>query len=160
MAHSDPRIRIAAAALLASALLAPAGASAQGLQDPDAIDTIIGSEVREEEVRASDDIERVISAIENSGASTRAVRMTTNLDQLDIVFLADATVIEGGPPAPIVEKIEAHADEIAALRQEIEGNALLYHAINSRQILVREVLAIEFDGDGGAVVFAAARPPG
>lgn len=147
-------------AILASALVAPAGSFAQGLQDPDAIDTIIGSEVREEEVSAADDVQRVINAIGNAGESIRAVRMTTNLDQLDIVYLADASVTEGGPPAPIVEKIEEHADEIAALRQEIEGNALIYHAINSRQILVRDVLAIDFDGEGGAVVYAAAKPPG
>ena len=160
MANSDHRMPITAVALLVMALAAPGGVSAQGLQDPDAIDTIIGSDVREEEVNAADDAERVMSAIENTGDSARKVRMTTNLDQLDIVFLADAAVTEGGPPRVIVEKIEAHADEIAALRQEIEGNALLYHAINSRRVLVRDILAIEFDDEGGAVVYAAAKQPG
>ncbi len=159
MAYPDHALRAAALMILASALGMSGGASAQGLQDPDAIDTIIGSEVREEEVSAAEDVERVLNAIENTAESTRVVRMTTNLDQLDIVFLADASVTEGGPPAPIVEKIDEHADEITALRQEIEGNALIYHAINSRRILVRDILAIEFDGEGGAVVFAAAKPP-
>ena len=160
MPHRDPRIRIAALVLVAAALVPSSGALAQGLQDPDAIETIIGSDVREDEINAADDVERVTKAIGNAGESIRAVRMTINLVNLDIVFLADASVIEGGPPAPIAEKIEEHADEIAALRQEIEGNALIYHAINSRQILVRDVLAIEFDGDGSAVVYAAAKPPG
>jgi hypothetical protein len=37
---------------------------------------------------------------------------------------------------------------------------MLHHAIDSRGILVQDVLAIEFDGDGGAVIHAAAKPAG
>jgi hypothetical protein len=148
---------IAAAAVLA----APQGSVfAQGLDDPKAIETIIGSDVQEDETRASADADKVIAAIEKTAENISTVRKITNLDKLDIVFLPDAAVTEGGPPAEIEAKLEEHADEIAELRQELEGNAMLYHAIDSRQILPRDILALEFDDSNGVVIYAAAKPAG
>jgi len=126
----------------------------------EALDTIIGTEVQEEEVEAAADPGRVISAIEKTGESISLVRKASNLDRVDIVFLADAVQAEGGPPPEIAEKIKEHESEIAELRKEIEGNAMLYHAVDSRQILMRDVLAVEFDDANGVVIFAAAKPAG
>ena len=36
---------------------------------------------------------------------------------------------------------------------------MLFHAIDSRQILPRDVLAVEFDDTNGVVIFAAAQKP-
>lgn len=130
---------------------------AQGLDAPEAIDTIVGSEVKEEEAEAAADPQRVIDAIDKTAENTSRVRMTTMLDQVDIVFLSDAAVTEGGPPPEIEAKIQERRSEIDQLRQELEGNAMLYHALNSRQILMRDVLAIEFD-DRNVVIYAAAKP--
>ena len=47
-----------------------------------------------------------------------------------------------------------------ALRRELTGNAMLFHAIDSRNILPQDVLAIEFDDQRGAINYAAARPAG
>lgn len=157
---SSLRVRALAALTVAACLFLPADLGAQGLQNPDAIDTIVGSDVSEHESHSDEDAARVIAAIEKSGESARAVRMTTNLERVEIVFLPDAAPAQGGPPRPIEAKLAEHSDDVAALRQEIEGNALIYHAINSRQILVRDVLAMEFDGEGGAVVYAAAKKGG
>jgi len=147
--------------LTAMAALALAGATpaahAQALNDT-ARDTIIGSEVGEEEVEAAAEPERVIAAIEKTPENIPAVRKTIKLDKVEIVFLPDAAAAEGGPPPAIAKKVEERKDEIAELRQEIEGNAMLYHAIDSRQVLVRDVLAVEFD-DAGVVIYAAAKPP-
>ena len=44
------------------------------------------------------------------------------------------------------------------LRKEIEGNAMLFHAVDSRQILPQDILAVEFDDANGIVIFAAAKP--
>lgn len=130
----------------------------EGLDNPKAVETIIGSEVKEEETRASADAGKVIAAIEKTSENIATVRKLTNLDKVDIVFLPDAAVTEGGPPKEIQAKIEEHEDAITELRKEVEGNAMLYHAIDSRQILPRDVLALEFDGDNKVVIYAAAKP--
>lgn len=149
----------AAAAFLAAS--APQSSlMAQGLESPEAIDTIIGTEVQEEESRADVDASKVVAAIEKTSESIARVRKTSKLDKVDIVFLSDATATEGGPPPEIEAKIEAHEEEIAELRKELEGNAMLYHAIDSRQILLRDVLAVEFDDQNGVVIYAAAKPAG
>ena len=131
---------------------------AQGLDAPDAIEKIVGSDVHEEEQQATADADRVIAAIEKSAENTGTVRKVTNLDRLDIVFLPDAAALEGGPPPAIDEKLQEYGDEVAALRQEMSGNAMLFHALDSRNILLQDVLAIEFDDAKGAVIYAAAKP--
>ena len=148
---------LAAAAFLAASTPQTA-LLAQGLESPEAIDTIIGTEVEEEEARATADAGKVVAAIEKTGESIATVRKTSKLDKVDIVFLSDAAVTEGGPPPEIEAKIKEHEEEIAELRKELEGNAMLYHAIDSRQILLRDVLAVEFDDKNGVVIYAAAKP--
>lgn len=132
--------------------------AAQGLNDPNAVDTIIGSPVDEEERSAESDAARVIAAIDKAPETAATVRKTTALDKVDIVFLTDASAAEGGPPPEIERKIEQRKHEVEALRTEVEGNAMLYHAINSRQILMRDVIAVEFDDANGVVIYAAGKP--
>lgn len=132
---------------------------AQGIDTPGAVETIIGSDVHEEEVTAEAETERVVAAIEKSTENIENVRKVTNLDRLDIVFLSDAATTEGGPPEEIAAKLDEYSEEIGDLRHELEGNAMLYHAINSRNVLIRDVLAIEFDDQNRAVIYAAAKPP-
>jgi hypothetical protein len=153
----QPMTAIAALVLMLSAGVAAAQQS-PALQE--SLDTIIGTDVEEEETEAAADPDRVISAIEKTNESSAMVRKTSSLDKVDIVFLADAAPTEGGPPAEIAEKIKEHEAEITQLRKEIEGNAMLFHAIDSRQILMRDVIAVEFDGQNGVVIYAAAKPAG
>jgi hypothetical protein len=154
-AFGRPTIAAALAFMLGTTML-----HAQGLQSPETIETIIGSEVVEREREAVADPGRVIAAIENTAENTSKVRRTTMLQKVDIVFLSDAAATEGGPPPEIDEKVREYSDEITSLRQELEGNAMLYHAIDSRQILIRDILAVEFDDENGVVIYAAAKPPG
>src|SRR5690606_1136929 len=114
----------------------------------------------EEETQAAEDAQRLIAAIDRTAENTAIVRKTSNLAKVDIVFLPDAARTEGGPPPEIVAKIKEREKEIAELRKEIEGNAMLFHAIDSRQILPQDVLAVEFDGSNGVVIYAAAARPG
>ena len=153
-------LRAAAAASLFCALLFGGQAVAQqGTESKEAVDTIIGTEVQEEEAQASADAGKVIAAIEKTRDQIALVRKTSKLDKVDIVFLADAAQAEGGPPPEIETKVKEHEAEIAELRQEIEGNAMLFHAIDSRQILMRDVLAVEFQGQDAVVIYAAAPKP-
>ena len=37
---------------------------------------------------------------------------------------------------------------------------MLFHAIDSRQVLVRDVLAVSFESDRHVIIYAAAKRPG
>ena len=150
--------RIAAAAFLAATAAQPSLAQS-GLGNEQAIDTIVGTDVGEEESEAATDSGKVIAAIEKTRDSIGRIRKTSTLDKVDIVFLADAAATEGGPPPEIEAKVKQHEADIAELRQELEGNAMLYHALDSRQIMVRDILAVDFDDSNGVVIYAAARKP-
>ncbi len=132
--------------------------NAQGLDSPQSIDKIVGSEVTQEEKPAVADEKKVIAAIERTSEAIGEVRKTSALDRIDIVFLTDAARSEGGPPPAIETKVREHESEVAELRQEIEANALLFHAIDSRRILAQDVLAIAFEGPRNVTVYAAAKP--
>jgi hypothetical protein len=150
-----PPLTLAAALAIG---LATSPAAAQGLDAPEAIDSIVQSDVHEEEAEASADTGKVIAAIEKAGQASSDVRKVTTLDRLDIVFLSDAVAVEGGPPPEIAEKLAEYGEEVEALRRELTGNAMLFHAIDSRNILPQDVLGIEFDDARGAIIYAAARP--
>ncbi len=156
MTKAHPAQILASAAALLT-LLNSDPSSAQGLQNPETIDAIVGTPVQEEETEAAADPGRLIAAIDNTAENVSTVRKTTVLDQVDIVFLADSGVTEGGPPDEVEAKLKEKSDDIKRLRQEIEGNAMLYHAVDSRQILIRDILAIEFH-DKKVVIYAATKP--
>ncbi len=134
-------------------LLAWSGASlAQGLENPNAIDTIIGSEVKEEEAPAGADPARLIAAIDASVENATKIRKVSSLVKVDIVRLAEA---DGRAPPPEIDaKVKQRGPEIAALRQELEGNAMLFHAIDSRSIQLRDIVAVEFDDANGVIIYA------
>ncbi|MBC7281111.1 hypothetical protein [Hoeflea sp.] len=145
-----------AAFLAASVHSLPLGA--QGVVEQEVVDRIVGSEVNEEEVRSDAGDDRVIAAIENLSGNIDIVRKLTTLDRVDIIYMPDSSQIEGGPPPKIAAKLAEHSETVDNLRRELEGNALLYHAINSKDVLIKDVLAIEFDGEKNLVIFAAAKP--
>ncbi|RWO60507.1 hypothetical protein [Mesorhizobium sp.] len=148
----------ATAFLVASA--PQAGLNAQGLEGPETQNKIIGSEVGQEETNTAVEAGKVTTAIERTRENIGAVRKTSKLDKVDIVFLTDAARTEGGLPPAIESKVEQHQEEIAELRDEIEANALLFNAIDSRRVQTEDVLAVEFDDPGKVVIYAAAKPPG
>lgn len=151
------------AALLAMSAIMSASGHSLAQQAPaveESLDAIIGTEVVEEETEASADSARVIAAIEKTVENTATVRKTSNLAQVDIVFLSDAARTEGGPPPEIEAMVKEYEAEIVELRKELEGNAMLFHAVNSRQILPQDILAVEFDDANGVIIYAAAKPAG
>jgi hypothetical protein len=148
---------VAAAAFLAASL-PQAALNAQGLESPETVDRIVGSQINEEQAKTTAEIGKVSSAIDRTRDNISTVRKTSKLDKVDIVFLTDAARSEGGPPAVIENKVRQHRDDVAELRKEIEANALLYNAIDSRRVLAQDILAVEFDNPGKIVIYAAAKP--
>ncbi|PDQ22799.1 hypothetical protein CN311_02060 [Mesorhizobium sanjuanii] len=132
--------------------------NAQSLESPDTVNRIVGSEVRQEETNTVVEARKVATAIDRTRENIGTVRKTSKLDKVDIVFLTDAARAEGGPPPAIESKVEQHRDDIAELRKEIEANALLFNAIDSRRVTTEDVLAVEFDDPGRVVIYAAAKP--
>ncbi|MCO5070654.1 MAG: hypothetical protein M9944_05520 [Rhizobiaceae bacterium] len=148
--------RVALALALVGAMTG--GGNAQGTDSKAAIDAIVGSEVQEEEARAVADADKVIAAIDKTGDAIGFVRKVTKLDTVEIVFLKDSSAAEGGLPANIQAKLDAKQSEVAELRKELEGNAMLFHAIDSRQILMQDVVAIDFDGETSVTIYTTAKP--
>jgi len=142
---------LAFAALLA---VAPIPLNAQGLDAEGAIDTIVGSDVATGEKPAAEEESRLLAAIEHSHENAVEVRKRFRLDNVEIVFIPDLD--EGG--TPVEAKLSENADAIKELRQSIEGSAMLYHAVNSRAVLLRDVVAVEFQGDD-VTIFAAGKKP-
>jgi hypothetical protein len=120
---------------------------AQGLDREEAIEAIVGSEVTEEEVPPEEQVDRIVAAVEKAYESAERVRKSFNLDALEIVFLPDLGEgeIEGA--------IEQNEENIALLREAIEGSAMFYHAIDSRQILLQNVVAVEFAENAAVTIF-------
>ncbi|WP_252911472.1 hypothetical protein [Aliihoeflea aestuarii] len=158
MATTQPKHASRLAILLAGALACAApSALAQGLDSEGAIDTIVDSEVKTEELSATEESGRVVTAIDASLDNAQIVRRAFNIEEVDIVFLPGVGAGDSG----ISEKRAENADQIVELQQAIEGSAIFYHAVNSRQILVRDIVAIEFENENRtATIFVAGAEPG
>ncbi|RUX97554.1 MULTISPECIES: hypothetical protein [unclassified Mesorhizobium] len=156
----SPKRRLQAATAMAFLAVAgsAAGPKAQGLESTETVNRIIGSQVKQEEAKTTAEAGNVNTAIDRTRENIGTVRKTSKLDKVDIVFLTDAARIEGGPPPAIESKVRQHQDDIAELRKEIEANALLFNAIESRRVLAQDILAVEFGDPGKIVIYAAAKP--
>lgn len=122
---------------------------AQGLQQEEAIDAIVGSDVKTEEAPIDEEVGRILAAIERTSENAERVRKAFNLESLEIVFVHDLEK----PRSEIEKAVTEHQPEIETLRDSIEGSAMFYHAINSRRILVQDVVAVEFADEEAATVF-------
>ena len=143
------------------AVIAATVASAAGqAMDRTTVDGIVGSGIEEDETTAAATEAKILAAIDRTAETAARVRKTSSVDRVDIVFLSDTARSEGGPPPRIAESIRQHETEVADLRQEIEANALIFHAIDSRRVLVADVLGVDFPDPKTVVVYAAAKPPG
>lgn len=124
-----------------------------------AVEGIVGdSDVRQEEAKTSDDEQKILAAIDKTVENTGIVRKLSDAKRVDIVFLADSARTEGGPPPKIERKLKDHESDIAKLRQEVEANALLFHAVDSKRVMTKDIIAVEFRDPTSIVVYAAAKP--
>lgn len=146
----------AAAALLVVLGMPQPGLLAQGLDAEGAIDTIVGSEVTTGEEQAADDEQRILEAIDNTAANVSEVRRRFSLDAVEIVFLPDLAQASG---TAVDAALEENREAITELQQAIEGSAMFYHAVDSRRIMLRDVIALEFDDANGVTIFAKGTDP-
>lgn len=151
---ADSKLAHAMAGLAFLAALAPQmPLLAQGLDSPKAVDTIIGSDVKTEHESAADDQASIVKAIENTSASISAVRKSFSLDKVEIVFVPDSESDD-----TIKAEIAKHKAEIKELRGAIEGNAMFFHAVDSRHAALADIIAVAFDDKNGVKIYTAGKP--
>lgn len=119
---------------------------AQGLDREEAIDAIVGSDVKTAETGKEAQVDRVVTAVENAMESTQEVRKAFSLDTLEIVFVPELA-------GRVEEAVSEHDEEIEALRDAIEGSAMFYHAVDSRSIMLSDIIAVEFADDNTVTIF-------
>lgn len=158
---SDPLSRSlpagASAIIFALALaVAPVSPLAQGLDAEGAIDIIVGSDVTTGEESVAADEERIVAAIDNTAANVPEVRKLVNIDHVEIIFLPDFGEGETAAEAAFEER----ESEIAALREAIQGSAVFYHAVDSRSVLLNQIVALEFNDENGVTIFVAGHESG
>lgn len=129
---------------------------AQGLDADGAIDTIVGSDVTTGEERTKADESRILAAIEASSDNASGVRKKFALDHVEIIFLSDLGKEEGAVEASMAE----NKSRIVELQEAIQGSAMFYHAIDSRSVLLKDIVALEFDDKNGVTIFVAGSQPG
>lgn len=142
----------ALAALLLACL--PRLPMAQGLSAQEAIESIIGSQVQVEE-QAGSSTEDVLHAIENAAETAMEARAVFRLDTVTIVFVPEADQ-EG---SQIAEAVAENRSSIRSLRQAVQGNAMLFHSLDSQSILLDDVLGIDFATRGEAKIYVAGDDP-
>jgi hypothetical protein len=150
--------RVPGSYILAALLMiaAPSATLAQGLDAEGAIDAIVGSDVETGEEPVAADEARIVAAIEKTSENASKVRKSFNIDKVEILFLPDF----GDEETTVDTKIAEYKDQIATLHTEIQGSAIFYHAVDSRQVLMNDVIALEFDDNNGVTIFVAGKEPG
>lgn len=155
----EARAHIGLHAILAAAFVLAAipdtALFAQGLDSEGAIEAIVGSEVTTGEEPARADEARIVAAIENTGEAAAEVRRKFALDHVGIIFLPDL----GEANTAIEARMEEFSDRIEELRVEIQASAIFYHALDSRSVLLTDVVAVEFDDDNGVTIFVSGSEP-
>lgn len=129
---------------------------AQGLDADGAIETIIGSDVETAEEGVASDEARVIAAIANSSQTAAEVRKRFSVDNVTILFLPDLDEKEG---EAVKMAIEEFRTGIASLREAIQGSAIFYHAVDSRSVLLDDIIAVEFGDANDVTILVAGRKP-
>lgn len=141
-------------------VLTPTPLLAQGLESKQAIDAIVGSTVEEEQIPAAASMDRVIAAMDRTAEVTEAIRKATRLEKVEIVHIADAGSTGTALPPAVDAKMREKKTQLAQMRKELEGNAMLFHAIDARNILLADVVAVSFDSGQVATIYTTARPAG
>lgn len=127
-----------------------------GVWSQETVDTIIDAEVTDGEIDARHKMGDIIRAIEASDEAASTVRKTSSLDIIDIAFLTDLAGPGANFPKRLSECLDTYSAEIETLRHELEGNALLYRAIESHRVLMRDVLAVRIE-NGHALIYVLVR---
>ena len=139
--------------LLAASLALPL--MAQGLDAEGALETIIDAPVGTEEKTVEEEESRIAAAIDKSSENAAEIRKRFAINEVEIVFVPG---LSGEKPA-LEQKIKDNDEAIKEVQTAIESSAIFFHAIDSHQVLLRDVVAVEFGDDDSITIFAAGKDP-
>jgi hypothetical protein len=86
--------------------------------------------------------------------SSRPCQTLPKCDKVEIVFLPDLD--EQG--SDVRAMLDERRDELLELQQAIEGSAMFYHAVDSRRILLRDIVGLEFENNDVTIFVAGSDP--
>lgn len=141
------------------ALMSGTALIAQGLDTQETIDTIVGSQVETAEETTETDEAGIVAAIEQSLDNAAEIRKRFSLDNVRIIFLPDLEDKDAAAQTPVGIAMKKFSSEITKLREDIQGSAIFYHAINSRSILLNDIVAVQFGDNNDVTILVAGREP-
>jgi hypothetical protein len=97
-----------------------------------------------------------MTSIENLPESVDRVKIITNMERIDVVYLSD--MIDGGAPAELEEAVTDNAERIDELQNGLEGSAIFYNALNSQRVNIADVVSILLD-EPNATIFVRGVAP-
>lgn len=151
----QPKRMAIALGLALTLATAPLPLVAQGLDAEGAIETIIDADVGTAEKTVREEEVRIGAAIEKSQENAAEIRKRFRMSELEIVFVPELSEAE----STLDEKLKDHAEGIRELQTAIESSAIFFHAINSHQVLLRDIIAVEFGDNDDITIFAAGQQP-
>lgn len=155
--YNSDRRRFTLSLALVFAFMPGPALLAQGLDAQETIETIVGSQVETAEEAIGADEEGIIAAIENSLDNAADIRKRFALDNVRIVFLPDLAEKDGAAQGRVRAVMEKFDSEITTLQESIQGSAIFYHAVNSRSILLNNIVAVQFGDKNDVTIFVAGR---
>jgi hypothetical protein len=118
---------------------------------------IIGSEVTVGDSADDTEAGSLLASIESTAENADRVKLVWTIDKIDVVYVSE---VLGETPS---EEIDAAIRENAAAAQELqralEASAIFYNALESQDILLRDIVAVEFKSDTEIVIFVSGEPP-
>ncbi|WP_151986171.1 hypothetical protein [Rhizobium sp. EC-SD404] len=148
--------RLLAATILAGALAFSGLVQAQSFDSQDPSESIADSEISVAGTRAAERLEDLMASIENLPESVDRVKIITNMERIDVVYLSD--MMDGGAPAELEEAVAENDERINELQNGIEGSAIFYNALNSQRVNIADVVSILLD-EPNATIFVRGVAP-
>jgi hypothetical protein len=130
-------------------------AEAQGVDPEKALDQMFDGSVLVDHSKTDDEIrDEVIAAIGHSSDMAEEVRKLFKIDRMILVGVSD----EVATAEPVKEAMAKNEEGLIELRQAVEGSALLYNMLESRGLLMSDLVAAEFLGENNIRLYVTGNP--
>lgn len=138
------------------AFIATAPVAAQDFERPNAPENIADSEISVEDTTASERADELLETLASLPESVDRLKIITTMDKIDVAYLSD--LIGENAPEEVEKAIEANDENILELQNAIEGSAIFYNALASREVNIPDVVSIKLD-EPNATIFVKGIPP-
>jgi TolA-binding protein len=145
--------RACVAAFLAGIAASPA--LSQSFEIQDSSENIADSEISVGDEQAAEHLDDLLQSIEDLRASIDRVKIITNTERIDVVYLRD--MIESAP-AELEQAIEENNALILELQKGLEASAIFYNALMSQEVNIPDVVSIRLDEPNATIYVRGVAP--